>query len=611
MSRTFRLVTGSLFLASILFGSCRPNQVSGPSYHADWILTGGQVVTVDKAFSFHEALAIKEGRIIAVGTDGDARAWAGPSTRIVDLHGKTVIPGIQDSHIHFVPLGRDVSSQAELTYARNADEILKAMSDLKTRLRPAPGQWLIGNRWDQYKYPKMVTRWQLDQIAPENPVFLKRVYRGTVVNSLVFKQMGIDETRPDTWPAWWSKDPSDFTFEDKILREERTVTVNGKPRTMLVPTGVFIGAISSRLVKVSPMKNNFEDDVQSVRLGVDELLRLGITALVDPSSNMGYNMRVYQEAYNRGYLKMRIAGVYEGTFNTHPPDEIRKHLAGIQVNNLGDNFLRWRGTKFYGDGGAGTRSAWVSEPFDHSMELEKAPNLGNPVMEDSAVREAQYRMALEYGWDLHTHSCGDRAMRQTVDLYKKLMDEIRQKRPGADLRWSVIHAYLPMEEKTSVLADMAKYGIVASSNPVFNWQEGAGFSNNLGPERMARTQPFRSYVKAGVLLTSGSDYGVTSHNPWMGFYALLTRRDQTSGKVFGPDETLGIEDALRSYTINGAKMTYDEKQRGSLEVGKLADLVVLDIPDIRLLEKDPELCHKMADKIVMTMVEGQPRFQKH
>ena len=378
----------------------------------------------------------------------------------------------------------------------------------------------------------------------------------------------------------------------------------------MVPTGAFIGSRAPGLVTARMKRAGFEDDVESVRLGCQEMLRLGVTAVVDPSSSMGYHMRVFQEAHNRGDLAIRMAAVYEGTFFQHSPEDIRKHLDSIKINNLGDAFLRWRGAKFYADGGAGTRSAWLSEPFAKSMELEGAPNLGNPVVADNGVREAQFRAALAYGWDLHTHACGDQAMRQTMDLYAKFIDEIRKTRPKADLRWSIIHAYLPIEQKTRLLQDMARYDINALVNPVFNWQEGAAFANNLGSERLARTQPFRSYVKGGVLLTSGSDYGVTSHNPWIGIYALLTRRDQTTGKVYGPEETLGIADALRTYTINGAFQTYDEKTRGSIEVGKAADLIVIDMPDIRELEKDPELCFQMADKILLTMVDGQVKFRK-
>ena len=591
--------------------SCSP---SG-SVDADWIFTGGQVVAVDEDFSIFEALAVKDGSIIAVGTAREVAALRGPKTEVFDLSGRTLIPGLQDSHIHFLSLGHDITYEAELTFAVTAEEIVAEMVALGERKNPARGEWLVGNRWDQYKYPEMVTRWQLDEVAPDNPVRLNRVYRGVAVNTRVFEMMGIDDQVPTTWPSWWLEDPANFTFEDRIFRVPRTLTINGRTREYEIPTGAFVGSNASRLVTVRPGATDagdaFESDVQSVHLGALEMLSLGVTSIIDPSSRMGYLMQVYQEAKNRGLLAgLRIPAVYEGTFFTHGLTSMREHFDGIKVNNLGDSWLRWRGAKFYADGGAGTRSAWLSESFSRWDEFEGEPNLGIPVQADNEARDAQFRVtALEYGWDLHTHTCGDVAMRQTVDLYKVLMDEIRAERPDADLRWSLIHAYLPIEAETRVLEEMAEYGIIASVNPVFNWQEGAAFLTNLGAERFARTKPFRSYVEAGVSLNAGSDYPVTSHDPWIGMYALMTRRSQADGLVYGPDETLGLEETLRAYTINGAYLTYDEDSRGSLEAGKVADLAVLDLEDIRMLEEEPELLFGMRDRIVLTMSGGAVRYQ--
>jgi predicted amidohydrolase YtcJ len=587
---------GSIVLLSatlLLLLSCRPT--TPPAAQADWIFTGGQVVTMDEEFSTAEALAVKDGRILAVGTEAEVGAFKGPDTEAVDLSGRTVIPGLQDSHIHFLSLGHDITYEAELTFAMTAEEIVAEIAALKERMDPETGEWLIGNRWDQYKYPEMVTRWQLDEVAPENPVRLNRVYRGVAVNTLVFEMMGIRDEDPSTWPDWWLEDPADLTFEDKIFRAPRSLTINGQTQEYVIPTGAFVGSRASRLV-ASPgsfpgsgaarrdtgapdAADPFETDVQSVRLGALEMLSLGVTSIVDPSSRMGYNMQVYQEALNRGLLAgLRIPAVYEGTFFTHSLDAMRDHLGGIHVNNLGDSWLRWRGAKFYADGGAGTRSAWLSESFSGWEEFEGEQNLGIPVQADTDAREAQFRVAaLEFGWDLHTHTCGDMAMRQTVDLYKELMDEIHAQRPEADLRWSLIHAYLPVEPETRMLEEMAEYGIIASVNPVFNWQEGAAFLTNLGPDRFARTKPFRSYMEAGVSLNSGSDYPVTSHDPWIGMYALMTRRSQADG---------------------------------SLEAGKVADLVVLDLEDIRMLEEDPELLFGMRDRILLTLSDGVVRYQK-
>ena len=578
--------------------------------YADFLFTGGEVVTVNDSFSVAEALAVKDGNVIAVGSHQAVATHRGPDTRIIDIGGKTVIPGLQDSHIHFLGLGRDVTGEADLTFAESADDIIKVVADLSARLAPEPGAWLLGRRWDQYKYPAMVTRWQLDDVAPDNPVLLRRVYRGVAVNTAVFRMMGIDDDRPATWPDWWLRDPTDFSFEDRIERQPRQVTVDGEQRVLSVPTGVFLGSRASRLVTAQPPASSFEEDVRSVKTGAEEMLRLGVTAIIDPSSRMGYNVRVYQEAIRRGWLPLRVAAVYEGTFRTESPEAIRQHLDAIKINRLGDRFFRWQGTKYYSDGGSGSRSSWLSESFDRWEEYEGEQNLGIPVVADDDVREAQFRAALDYGWDLNTHNTGDQAMRQTVNLYMKLMDEIRQHRPDADLRWSVIHAYLPIEPRTMVLPDMRAYGIVAAPNPVFIWQLGRSFAINLGPQRVQRTQPFRSYVTSGVVMASGSDYGVAHHDPWLGFYALLTRRDQATGEVLGAEETVGIADALRSYTINGAYLTYDDDIRGSLEVGKLADLVVLDLPSIRDLEVDSELCFGMRDRVLLTMVEGKIAYQR-
>lgn len=578
---------------------------------ADLIFHGGHVVTVDEDFTIAAAVAVRDGAVLAVGGDRAVLRHRGPDTRVIDLAGRTVIPGLIDSHIHFLPLGRDVREQAELGFAMGAPEILDAVVALRHRLDPAPGDWLVGNRWDQYKYPAMVTRWQLDSIAPDHPVYLNRVYRGVAVNTAVFRLMGIEDDRPETWPDWWLEDPPEFTFEDRIHRARQDLVIDGARRVVDVPTGVFLGARGSALVTVAPPPAALEDAAVDARDGVQEMLRLGVTSIVDPSSRWSAVVPVYREARERGYLEIRVLDIYEGTYGDHDPARIAEHLESVTADRYDDPFLRWRGTKFYSDGGAGTRSAWVSESFDRWREFEGEPNHGYPVMPENDERAAQYREAAERGWQLHTHAAGDVAMRQAVDLYRALMSEVRATSPDADLRWSLIHAYLPLEPDTRVLEDMAELGIVAAVNPVFQWQEGIAFATNVGEDRMTRMQPFRSYVDAGVVMASGSDYPVTSHDPWMGIYALLTRRDQATARVFGADETVGIADALRSYTRNGAYLAFADDWLGSLEAGKAADLVVLDIPDIFALERDPDLAFDMRARVVMTVVDGTVRFERN
>ncbi|MBT8489263.1 MAG: amidohydrolase family protein, partial [Gemmatimonadetes bacterium] len=220
----------------------------------------------------------------------------------------------------------------------------------------------------------------------------------------------------------------------------------------------------------------------------------------------------------------------------------------------------------------------------------------------------QFRTAaVDFGWELHTHSIGDVAMRQTTDAYMQVIDELRAADPDVDLRFSIIHAYMADEPETSVIADMAEYGIIASINPGDVVVEGDSFLQNLGEARMNRLLPFRSYLQGGVVMASGSDYWVAPWDPWIGIYAMRTRRLQISGVVSGADETIPLEDALRTYTINGAYLTYDDEVRGSLEAGKLADLVVIDadlmsVPDQELLG--------MGDRVMLTMVGGNVEFRR-
>lgn len=594
----------TLALASVFAAASVRADVWDPA--ADTILTGGTVVTMGKTASA-AALAIKNGKIIGVGTAAEVLQLRGASTRVVDIQGKTVLPGLQDSHIHPVSLGRDTLLQADLINARNPKELVKSLTELKERIQPKAGQWLVGARWDASQIKPMFTRWDIDAVTADNPVSLSR-YRGVAINTAAFALMGIRDDDPSTWPKWWTEDPADFTAEDTIYRAQRKIKVNGVTKTFNVPTGIFIGTQAGKLVTAKPARYTLEEDVESVRLGSMELLKVGITSVIDAGNGMGYNNRVYQLARDRGFLKVKVPASYEGIIFTHTPEEIRKHFDGIKFNNMGDNRLRFRGVKIYGDGGPSARGSWLTRPYESTHDHQE-PDFGNPVVADYAQREAQYRAILEYGWDLHTHSTGDAAMLETTQLYRKLIDEIRAKRPDADLRWSVEHANMPLETP-EVMETMAKYRIIASVQPVMISELGNAWLPNIGEERMARSIPVASYMKHGVTVVSGSDYGVTPFDPWWGVYAMVTRKDKNNGKVYGAAERVSVADALKTYTINGAYATYDEDVRGSIELGKAADLVVLDVRGLDEFERNPELLRTAAGRVLATVVDGVPVYQK-
>jgi predicted amidohydrolase YtcJ len=226
---------------------------------------------------------------------------------------------------------------------------------------------------------------------------------------------------------------------------------------------------------------------------------------------------------------------------------------------------------------------------------------------DFDYRLAQFRVLADHGWELHTHACGDAAIRQTMDAYKILLDGLRGDHPDADLRWSIIHSYIPDEPGTSVIQEMADYGVVAAINPSHLYYEGDSFLRNLGPERMARHTPYRTMLEAGIVMASGSDYPNNSPDPWIGIYHMLTRRHEMSGEVHGPDQRIPLMEALKTFTINGAYLTYDDSLRGSLESGKLADYVVVDA---NLLEASEDEILEMGSRVVLTVVGGMVRYRK-
>lgn len=585
--------------------------VASPAWgaDADLILTGGQIVTMDERRPFAKAVAVENGEITAVGSAHAVAREGGRDTKVVHLRGKTVIPGLQDSHLHLSPLGWEMKNTAELSFAVSQADILQAVREHIERMDPAPGEWIRGVRWMDNKYPGgMVDRWQLDALAKDNPVWLERTNGGMAVNTKVFEMMGIRDDDPSTWPDWWLEDPPDFTSADRIIRERRTITtIDGQTRELEVPNGVFIGAHGGSpalgLLTERPPEPTHEETLESIRDGSREMLSLGVTAFIQPSGGI----EDYREAYGRGWLQpLRLVNGYTGSYRTQPPEAIGAALDAAEGAFSGNPNLEMTGIKFFADGGVQTRTAWLSEPMRNWETIDGAPNFGVQVADD-ALREAQYRAAADRGWDLHTHATGDRAMRQVVDLYSKIIDD--KGGPSADLRWTIEHGYLPLEPATRVVDDMARYGIIESIQPNWNYQSGAAFLDNFGPERFARANPWRSYMRAGVVTAAGSDYGTNHWDPWLGVYSMLTREVMGTGYVAGPRERVKIRDALKAYTINGAYAARQEDSRGSLEPGKLADLVVLDLPDIRRLDRHPSLALGMGERVLWTVVGGETAYR--
>jgi len=627
-SRSFSTAVLMLALAGSFSGKNHSPEVSStpaarnaqravPRSVADLVFSNARIITMNDAQPSASAIALEGERIAAVGSSTDMTPLIGPATKVYDLGGRTIIPGINETHIHVRDLGFEQHYAVNLEPAKNVADVQRLLRARLEALQregslggwryPTTGEtgpWLFGLGWTQDRLSgrRMADRHELDAVARDVPISLTRIYRGIAVNTKVFELLGIRFEDPRTWPDWFKKDPSDFEAGDIIFRDKEGL-----------PNGVFVGERAPRLiVKAIPTKT-FEQQVDSLILGLKVLSSMGITALVEPGNSMGRVTRVYQAAYDRHLLPLRVT-IYDGWYRSDDPEglgdpvKIEERMKALGFHNLGDNWMKVRGAKSSADGGIGSRSAALSVPYAPIAEDPLgAKNRGAFRDPDFDYRLRQFKPLADYGWEIHTHACGDAAIKQTMDVYKILMDEIRKTRPDADLRWSIIHCYLPDEPQTSVIADMARYHVIAAVNPANLYFEGDSFVRNLGPERMARHTPYRTFLEHGIRMASGSDYPNNSPDPWIGMYAMRTRRNQISGRVYGPDQTLPLMEALKTFTINGAYLTYDEASRGSLEPGKLADLVILDADLARV--RDEELL-AMQPRVLVTMVGGDIKYQK-
>ncbi len=597
----------------LLFSACEP----APP-HADTVFHNAVVITMDDGHPQASAMALAGQEILSVGGFEDMRPFIGEGSDVHDLGGRTILPGINETHIHVRDLGFEQRYAVNLEAARAIPDVLTMLLERLVWLREAgelggwtypttgeEGPWLFGLGWtqDRLEELRMANRHELDAVSREVPISLQRIYRGIAVNTRVFELMGIDFQDPATYPDWFTTDPEDFEAGDVIFRD---------PDTGL-PNGVFVGDRAPRLVAAAIPSKSFEQRVESLVQGLHVLASLGITAVVEAGSTLGTVTEVYEAAYEAGDLPIR-AVIYDGWFRSGDPQGlgdptlIASRLDSLGFTQRGDDMLRIRGAKSSADGGVGSRSAALSVPY---LPVPGDPlgseNYGAFRDPDFDYRLAQFQEIARRGWEIHTHACGDAAIRQTMDVYKILMDEIHDENPGADLRWSIIHNYLPDEPGTSVLDEMAEYGVIAAINPANLYFEGESFVRNLGPERMARHTPYRSFLDAGIVMASGSDYPNNSPDPWIGVYQMISRRSQRSEEVYGPDQRIPLMEALKTFTINGAYLTYDDQVRGSLTPGKLADFVILDAD---LLAASEEEILGMASRVLMTVVGGRPVFTR-
>ena len=534
----------------------------------DLILTDGRFYTLDGQNAVAQAVAIKDGRFVAVGGNAEIRDMAGLITAEISLGGSAVIPGLFDSYIHMMETGAKLAT-IRLDECTSPEEMAELVAQ-RARQTP-PGTWIIGQGWNEGNFPdgRLPTRHDIDPATTEHPVALMRFFNTDLVNSYALRLAGIDRQTPDP-------------YQGKIERD-----LDGEPNGLL-------RARAKGLVERLIPKPTAAEMAEALRLGCQEMLRFGVTSVIEPGLNAD-EIRAYQSFYKSGRLavRMNLMPSWHGfdQEETETQLEYRARELGVYTG-WGDEWLRIGALKMAIDGGTTPHTAYMYEPFEGETEVKNYNRLG---LEDL---RRYFRTAQELGWDVGIHCCGDHAQDLAVDAFAEICREL----PRSDARHSIIHGYFPTPR---ALEQMARHNIAAVIQPTFIYWEGELLFRDVGQRRALNYKPARKYLDHGVPLAASSDDPSTvSANPFIALYALVTRKNKL-GQPIAPQEAISRREALQSYTIAGARLTREDHLKGTIAAGKLADLAVLDRDYFRV--PDDELKDVKVD---MTVVGGKVAWER-
>ncbi|MGE0127118.1 MAG: amidohydrolase [Blastocatellales bacterium] len=531
---------------------------------ADLVLVNGKIWTVNDRQPEVEAVAVLGNRIAATGSTTEIRKWIGASTKVVDLQGKRVTPGFNDSHVHFLDGGMGLAS-VQLRDARTPEEFRNRIRDFAAKL--PKGRWVLNGNWDHENWdpPNLPTRQLIDEVTKDNPVFINRLDgHMCLANSLALKLAGVTRETPDP-PG------------GAIVRD-----ASGEP------TGVLKDAAMNYVYKVIP--NPSEDEMaEAIRAAMRYAAENGVTSVQDMSASPDV-FAVYQKLLANGELTVRIYG--------HQPLSEWQRLARVGARaGFGNDKLKIGGLKGFADGSLGSTTALFFEPY---LDAPKTSGLPSDEMFPERKMLNNILNADKAGLQIAVHAIGDKANKTILDFFAEAEKQNGQK----DRRFRIEHAqHLRMDE----IKRFASQRVIASMQPYHAIDDGRWAENRIGPQRAKGTYAFRSLLDAGAVLAFGSDWFVAPMEPLMGIYGAVTRRTLDGKRPQGwvPEQKITVAEAVRAYTMGSAYASFDEKIKGSIEPGKLADLAVLsaDIFNINPVEIEKV-------KVVMAVFDGKVVYER-
>lgn len=567
------VLTAFLFIGLLFFSNCGENKMENM---ADLVLKNGIVATMDANNSIANAVAVKDGKILFVGSNEEIEKFIHSSTKVIDLNGKFTMPGFNDSHAHFLGIGESLIN-LDLRIAKNWNEVVQIVAEAVKKNKP--GEWIIGRGWHQDKFSPAPNpnvngyplHDELSKVSANNPVMLSHASGHAVLaNAKAMQLAGIIKT---------TKNPEGGT----IVRDK-----NGNAIGVFEENGenLIRKSYDEYLAKRTPQE--IEDHYRKItKLAAEDCLKKGITSCSDAGQSFDV-LDVYKKLASEKLLPVRINVMAQDTYEL-----MKEKLPQYKLEGFENGFLTVRSIKQYVDGALGSRGAWLLEPYS-----DLSNHSGSNV---TAIRDLKNiaQLAINYGFQMRVHAIGDNGNREVLNLYEEIFNAHKDKK---DLRWAIEHAQHLSEKDIS---RFAKLGVIAAMQSVHCTSDMGFVPERLGVKRAEEgAYVWKKLIYSGATICNGTDAPVEDVNPIECLYSAVTRKN-TDGKEFYPDQKMTRLEALKSYTINGAYASFEEDIKGTIEKGKYADLVVLSN---NLLNCSDEEIN--STKVLYTIINGKILYAK-